>query len=203
MKLKPLERLIIWKLMLLGDGLKMKELPNSFTAAMRKRLVDAGLINVVQQGRAKVVYVNEEQAWHWAGENLAAELSRTAQFGGPILQEVLTRLNRYLVNTDSALAELLAPLPEKKEKPDDLESIKRAYLNITDGEWNARVRIAELKKQLPGVNQTDFTASLKQLQEAGEIDLYTHDDPLEANEEDKRHAVRLFGEAFTLIYMRG
>lgn len=203
MELKPIERLILWKLMVLGDGLMMKELPSSFTVKVRQRLDDAGLIFVEKRGRAKIVRLNEEKAWSWAIKNLDSEISKKAFFAGEVLQEILTRLKGFMERSDVPLAELLRP-GLRISRPEDLEQqVKQAYLDASGGSWNVRVRLAILTRFLPDMHREVFSALLKKMQLEGKILLYAFDDPLENTTEDEAAAVRFSGEAYTIIYITG
>lgn len=201
MELKPFERLIVWKLMLLGDGLMMKDLPGSFTVKMRQRLCDKGLISVEKKGRAKIIRLNEENAWSWAVQNLDSEISKRAFFAGEVLQKVFSRLQGFMKTKDIALAELLGSELEDSEPVDLEQQIKSAYLSTSGRKWNNRVRIAQLKKNLPEMNNHQIDSVLKKMQMEKKIHLYPFDDPLECTKDDESAAVKFSGEAFTLIYI--
>jgi len=202
MELKPFERLILWKLMLTGDGLMMRDLPGSFTAKMRQRLCDEGLIFVEKKGRAKIVKLHEENAWSWAVQNLDSEISKKAFFAGEVLQEVFTRLEKYISTHDIVLAKLLEPASDSSEPDDPERRIKDAYSFVSGGKWNVRVRIAQLKEYLSEMSNVQIDAVLKKMLLEKKIYLYPFDDPLECTQVDESAAVRFSGETFTIIYIK-
>lgn len=201
MDLKPIERLVLWRLMLLGDGLMTRKI-KSLSAPMRKRLCDAGLITVEKKGNAKIVWLNEENAWRWATEDLDADISQKA-FAGDVLQEVLTRVKRYLGINDVSLAELLEPESDEPEDDDAEEQIRLAYRKITGDRWNMRVRISALKAGLPEMAQEKLAETIQKMQLEGNAHLYPFDDPTENTKEDEAAAIRFSGETFTIIYING
>ena len=188
--------------MLLGDGKMMKDLPTSFTASMRKRLSDAGLITVQKRGNAKVIYLNEEKAWHWAIENLDGEISKKAQFAGDVLQEVFTRLKSYMKTNDVALSELLPGNTVRHDSTNIEQRIRDAYLKASQGSWNIRVRLKDLKKHLRDIDSLTIDRALEEFQILGKIILYPFDDPLENSPEDDNAAVRISGVNYTIIYIQ-
>ena len=203
MELKPFERLIIWKLIVLGDGLMMKDLPGSFTAKMRQRLCDAGLISVEKKGRSKIIWLNEEQAWSWAIKNLDCDISKKAFFAGEVLQEVLTRLKGFMARHDVVLAELLRPDIQADEADSLEQQVRQAYLFASGGGWNVRVRLTRLKQHLADLPGDEFESLLRKMQLEGKIALYPFDDPQENTPEDESAAIRFAGESYTIIYIKG
>jgi hypothetical protein len=203
MKLTPYEVIIIWKLMLLGDGLRLKEMPSGFTKRTRERLAAAGLIRVEKQGRSMMIYLNDEPAWDWAMKNLDADISVRAQFAGAVLQEMLVRLKAYMDRRDVLLSELLAPNSADVDVGVTEERVKVAYLAVSGGQWSIRVRLFQLKQQLTDTDPEDLNRLLVQMHLDEKAYLMRLDHATQMTEADRESAIVIAGEPHHLIYLKG
>lgn len=88
------------------------------SAAERKQLVAAGLVELETRGRAKHL-IAKDAAWEWAGAHLDSALSRTPH-AQVVLQGVLRQLGKFLAARDLALADvaMAAPAPRASEPAD-------------------------------------------------------------------------------------
>ena len=112
MALTKMQTLILWALIAKpGAGAFQKDIkPKITSAADRKALESAGLIEVSKRGASFWLEVND-RGWDWAAENLDAALPSRSTAGCDILQGWLARLKIFLQAKNLALAEVLAPPP--------------------------------------------------------------------------------------------
>lgn len=76
------------------------------TAEERAALVEAGLIELRERGRATHL-VATSAAWDWANTHLGVALSRSSS-AGPVLHDVLSRLGAFLSESGLALSDIVA-----------------------------------------------------------------------------------------------
>ena len=126
----------------------------------------------------------------------------------PALAALLPKLKTYLDRTGTPLAELLADAAEPAlEAPVETTSIddaiRVAYLKLSGGQWETRVRLAHLREQLSAFSRASQDEALVRMQYEGRLVLYTLDDSQDTYEEDRHAALLLGGEPRHLVYMKG
>ena len=189
------------------------------TTSKLKPLVEAGLVVLEQRGRPKHIVLTD-RAWQWAEENLTAEFSTRAN-NTPALQGLLFRLKNYLKQTGTPLAELLTaemPPPAAIDAPSIPEplvapappalppiegAIREAYLALSGGQWETRVRLAGLRQHLGAYPRPEQDRALLRLQSAGLLVLYRLDDPQDTFDVDREAALYLGNDPRHLVYMKG
>jgi hypothetical protein len=182
------EALLLWALLAQGGAayrsqlLEKKMLPNN-DAAPRERLARAGLITWQKRaGKGKGVWMEmTDKGWDAAGRSLDAPLPKT-QVASPVLQAWLTRLQSFMSHRGVALADIFASSAAPDRRPSEQgesftadireparyrdalrDQIRQAYLGLTDGRFNQRVLLAELREKLDHVERHSLDEALKQM----------------------------------------
>ena len=205
----PLQVLTLWNLLFTGDTPKLSDLKPRLSPAQRRPLVAGGLIELEKRGRAKHVVLTEK-AWAWAADNLDAEFSPSVN-AAIALKGLLPKLLGYIRATGTSLAEMLtAPAPEGPAEGHSAppaastgDRIRNAYRTVAHGQWNVRVRLADLRHELTDLTRGEVDEILLRLQRHGQIVLYPLDDPLEIRAEDRMAALEVGGRPAHVIYMEG
>jgi hypothetical protein len=83
------------------------------------------------------------------------------------------------------------------------DQVKRAYLGVTAGSWNKRVRLSELRMLLDDIQRAELDNVLIQMQQGGELVLYPLDNPQEITAADRDAAIAIGGTRLHIVYMRG
>jgi diguanylate cyclase (GGDEF)-like protein len=94
--------------------------------------------------------------------------------------------------------------PPSKAGPNP-DAIRQAYLALSDGKPNVRVRLADLHKQLPEFSPEEINRVLSELakdQAAGTV-LYSLDDPQGITAADEKASIDVGGEKRHVVYMEG
>jgi hypothetical protein len=87
--------------------------------------------------------------------------------------------------------------------PADLKArVREAYLRVTGGEVMRYVRLADLRRRLPGEPTEAVDAVLREMQMQGEAVLYPIDDPQRLRPEDNAAAIRVAGERRDLLLVK-
>ena len=206
MKFKPSPKqvLALWTLLFRRETPMQSKLKPELKPKERKQLVDAGLIELEERrkGRSKAKYVLlTDKAWAWAAENLDAKFSQRAN-AGPALEGLLASLKAYMKGNNVSLAQLLSPRPAPPTQ-DAEEQIRAAYLKLSKGQWNARVRLADLRRELPPLRRQEVDDALLRMQSEQKLVLYHLDDALDRTEADEAAALDIKGFKRHLVYMRG
>ena len=84
------------------------------------------------------------------------------------------------------------------------DSVARAYLSVSKGQMNVRVRIADLRHLLDSIPRLKLDQALLDMASSGKASLYRLDNPTEIHAED-RDAVLLTpsGEERHIVYLGG
>lgn len=216
--LSPKQNLVLWQLLITGAEPAISKVKPELTIQERKTLVDHGLIELVPRKRSKHIVLTDK-AWAWASEQKLAALSRSPD--PALLQMLIQKVQAYLQTNDISLAEFLAPpeavasdttTTEEAPKGNSAltaltttlnEQIQAAYYKITQGQWNVRVRLADLRKHLAHSSQEAIDAALRQMQLEGQSVLMPLDDPKGIEAEDEAAAVNIGGDRRHIVYLKG
>jgi hypothetical protein len=117
------------------------------------------------------------------------------------LMALIRRLRQFLA------AQNLDPLCFMDRGPEAVfvraeDEFTAAYLRLTGGRNNVRVRLARLRSELGNLDPNHFENRLIELQRQGIAALYALDDPLDIGPEDERAAVMVGGRPRHLVYMK-
>lgn len=204
--LDSLQTLLIFNLLFTGVEPKLSDAKPNLGVARRNYLRDLGLISYEKRGRAQHIVLTDA-AWAWVGENLDAPVSTKSVVSAVALNGLLPKLKAYLDRTGTPLAELLVEPPTEvavHAPTEDLPTaVRRAYLACSGGNWNQRVRIAELRRHLEAYGRVEQDACLLALQRDGHAVLYTNENPMEVGPDDIESAVNVLGEQRHIIYLQG
>ncbi|MBX3180359.1 MAG: hypothetical protein KF886_23670 [Candidatus Hydrogenedentes bacterium] len=208
---------LIWNLLFTGDEPMVSKAKPKMDKKKLIPLLDAGLVVLERRGRASHIVLTE-RAWQWAEDNLDAEFSPRAN-ATPALKGLLQRLKHYLKTTGTPLAEVLVAVePEAPASPADIpasapaepqprptidDAIREAYLALSGGRWDTRVRLADLRDRLAAYPRADLDNALLRMQTAGRLVLYRLDDPQDTFDADRAAALYLGSDPRHLVYMKG
>jgi hypothetical protein len=204
--LTPKQTLFLWNLLVLGDDRPVGQLrPTLVVKTERRPLEEAGFIQLEQHGRALHILLTD-QAWHWAAQESVPSMM-ISKFAAPVLEGLLCRLQPLLQQRQIALAELLAPSPPTTTPdiiPDDLPArIRDAYLQLSQGKFMKRVRIADVCQVLsvPATALADTLIMMNRDHTQYKLTCMSLDDPTQLGEQDHRHAIMIGGTPRHLIYL--
>lgn len=213
-KLTPKQTLALWHLLITGDEPAISKVKPDLTPQERKPLLDSGLIELVRRGRTNHMVLTDK-AWAWASTQPITALPTAKD--PTLLLSLITKVQHYIQTQDISLAEFLAPQPAATENPEPAEAqgllptltgtltdqIQAAYQSITQGKWNVRVRLADLRKSLPHSPKEAIDAALRQMQLNGQSVLIAMDNPKVIQAEDEQAAVNIGDELRHLVYLKG
>lgn len=210
-KMPPLLVALMWNLMFTGEEPSVSKAKPGVKKKTIAPLLDAGLIVLDKRGNGNHLVLTD-RAWKWAEENLDGEFSTRANTT-PALLGLLPKLKAYLQQTGTPLAELLnavepaAPQPPAEpdapaQAPID-EAIRKAYRTLSGGQWETRVRLAQLREHLDAYAREEQDRALLRMQSEGRLVLYRLDDPQDTFEADRAAALYLGSDPRHLIYMKG
>ena len=207
----PILVLLMWNLLFTGDEPMVSKAKPGVDKKKLAPLLDAGLVVLEKRGRASHIVLTD-RAWQWAEENLDAPFSTSTNVT-IALRGLLPRLKHYLKLSNTPLAEILSavepPIAAAAEEdappaPPAIEgAIREAYLALSGGQWETRVRLAHLRERLAAYARQDQDTALLQMQAAGRLVLYRLDDPQDTFDADRTAALYLGNDARHLIYMKG
>lgn len=82
--------------------------------------------------------------------------------------------------------------------------IENAYRRITHGHENTRVRLAELRREIPGIDRDELDRALIEMADQGAIALYPLENPLEVGDDDRTAALYVpSGHVRHILYLGG
>jgi len=217
-EITPLQTLILWALLARGGSGFQNELKPEPTKENREALVRAGFISAEKRNRALFLQA-EDKGWHWASENMDAEISTRSPAGAVILRDLLLRLGAFTKARNIALAEVLAPrpaaLPAAPDEPkgagaapsaaNDIasprEKIRAAFLDLTGGQFNTRVRLADLRAKLRDLDRTALDEALLSIQREEGTVLMQLDNRIEITDADRAAALEIGREPRHLLWI--
>ncbi len=185
------QTLILWAILAAPQGgMMQKDVRPAVTKPDRDALTKAGLVAAEKRGRGLWLEATEK-GWNWAGENLDAPLPERTTAGAVVLQAWLSRLKAFLAASNLALADVLAPRAAL--------DLRAAYLGLTDGRFNARVRLADLRARLANIDRAALDAALTAAHGRDGLQLSASDNPPELSAADHAAALDYKGERMTFV----
>jgi hypothetical protein len=191
------------------------------TAKERSALIAAGLLETERRGRA-LHLIATDAAWQWASAHLTTELM-ASKAAGPILQDLLTQLGKFLATRGLVLADLLTsactpelaapggvatllgsePHPKQQHAPlgPVRGRIRDTVLGLTGGRSRQRVRLAALRERLPELPRRELDSILLAMQSDEQLVLYRLDNPAELRPADEQAALLIGTSPRHLVYL--
>lgn len=202
-EITPRHMLLLLRLLFSGDEPKLSETKPTFTKKALEPLTRAGLITLERRGRSAHLVLTE-RAWHWSADHLDAPFTMSIN-AAHVLAALLPRLKTYLKQTGTPLACLLGGAGEGPEATVETidDAICDAYLSLSGGRWEYRVRLAHLREHLEGHPRAAQDEALLRMQREGRLVLYPLDDPQDTFDADRAAALHLGSESRHLVYMKG
>jgi hypothetical protein len=186
------QRLILLAVLAAPDGRALqKDVRPAVTKADREALVAAGVLAATKRGRALWLEITEK-GWAAAEAQLDGRLPEGAQ----ALQLWLGRLKAYLDASGLRLGDILAP-PPKRPAPD----LRTAYLALTGGELNQRVRLKDLRASVTGGDRAALDEALGAAHGRDGLYLSGSDNPPELTADDRAAAVVYKGEPMHFVWI--
>lgn len=207
--ISPLLVLLMWNLLFTGDEPMVSKAKPGVDKKKLAPLLDAGLVVLEKRGRASHIVLTD-RAWQWAEENLDAQFSASLNVT-IALRGLLPKLKHYLKQTGTPLAELIGAVEATEEArpespaPEPIsidDAIRDAYLALSGGQWETRVRLAPLRKKLTAFPKETQDQAFLSLQACGRLVLYRLDDPQDTFEEDRAAALYIGSDPRHLVYMK-
>ncbi len=210
-ELKPLEVLFLWRLAVAEGGDWLKDVKPDPAAPARKQLEADGVIEQEKRkpaagGRASLFVSLTDKGWAWLGNHLDADLHTKSPAGTEVLRRLLLKLKTFTDQKQISLGDVILPRDTRATGVrDDLEEcVTKAYLSISGGQSNVRVRIADLRHQLSFIPREKLDKTLLGMASSGEAALYRLDNPAEIHEVDRQAVLHtLSGEERHVLYLGG
>lgn len=186
----PMQVLILWKMIFLNEQPTFSKVKKTD----RQPLVNAGLVATDKKGRTSFMRL-EDSAWDWAVQNLDAKVSDRSPQSGPVLQQVLILLKKYMQHNNISLhefmkAETTAVETETPLDPVSIASqVRDAYFKFTNGKPRVSMRLATLRELLSEIPRSGLDETLKEMKRNNRILLFPFEDPQEKNESDDQAAL--------------
>ncbi len=234
--LKPVHRLVLWRLIGAGGGDWLKSISPEPKPAVRKLLEQKGLIEALtvrnpSSGRSCLRLEVTDQGWQWAAAHMDERVG-ASPCASEALHLVLSALNDFFQHEGLTPAEIFRQTARSNrasgfgsgkpknggrhpgirrlsDRPSNGEnfpgespfypsipvpiveaSIKRAYLELTAGIPEKKVRLAYLRQRVD-LPKDDFDAVLTQMVREDKVVLDAIPNLSEITEEDQRAAVRM------------
>lgn len=184
-------------------------LQSTYDAKLRAGLVKAGLITLEKRpkGRGKLMVLTD-RTWSGALDLMTAELEATERRDKGTKKDLAfhltARVHGFLKAREVAAVDFVRPQPAAAESSGDGgldRAVRDAYLGLTRGAFNRRVRLADLRAALPAVERGAVDDALVALMRAGVAHLMPLDDPRERGPDDDSHAVHVAGSARHIVYL--
>lgn len=209
-EIKPLEVLFLWRLAVAGGGDWLKDIKPSLESPARKRLQADGVIDQEKRkspsGRSTAFFISlTDRGWSWLGSHLDADLSTRTQAGTEVLHRLLLRLKTFVDQKQISLGDLIMPSGTMDDGVESVEDrVTRAYLVLSKGQTNVRVRIADLRPLLSSIPSRKLDQALLDMASDGKAFLYRLDNPTEIKAEDRDAVLRTpSGEERHVVYLGG
>lgn len=197
----------LWSLLASGGEGFVNQQPYKLKKASdRKALVNEGFISedkrkIPTSGRPNNYNTLCDAGWAWMGEHFAT----TTLPPRSALQPLIVRIAHFLATKDIPLAEFICPAEaQQTDQPDLVPRIRTACYQLGQGQWNTRVRLADLRQQLADVDRDTLDQTLLRLQKERQLLLYPQDDPQQITAADQAAAINIGGVGQRhLVYMQG
>jgi hypothetical protein len=199
----PKQALVIWSLLITKEEPAISKVKPELSPAERRHLEMSGIITLEKRGRSKHIVLTDK-AWDWASEHFDVELSKSAS-AVSALEKLLSVIGLYLRARKTTLAEFFSPqnLSESTSSTNDLElRVREAYLALSGGEFDRRVRLSQLRQTLNDIPRSEMDQILLRLGRNGKLVLMRFDDPQEIGSEDEQAALTSGGQKNHIIYMK-
>lgn len=227
-----LQRLLLWRLAVSEEGgefLKNIEV-SSLSPARRSPLVREGLIEeqrhkISETGRALSYLELTDKGWAWCQNHLAESFQirrQTPRLAAIVLERLLALMKDYF-DSESGVGSFgefvlqarsgrstvaptgSVPASSDAERNGDVaREIRHACLELGQGRTNTRVRLADLRRSLTSVSRKALDDALLTMERAGELSLYSLDDPREITATDRDAALRTAaGSERHIVYFGG
>ena len=147
-----------------------------------------------------------EKGWAWLAEHVNDDLPDPRTNMKEVLERVLTRLKNFLDAKQLSLAEFISPSRRRdSNEPEDIgRRIEEAYYQLSGGQLNVRVRLADLRSRLADIPRQHLDEALLALERKGRAALYRLDDPREIRPQDREGVlITPFGDERHIIYLGG
>lgn len=203
-ELSEMQRLFLWRIIAGGGEEWLKHVKPSLDTRKRNSLVQAGLVETERRRDPDTNGVGLhvrvlDAGWDWAARNMDATLPTRSTAGSLVLQLILARLRGFLAERNLDLATILGPSVRAADLSD---RIADACMKLGGGRANVRVRLADLRRQLPDVAREDLDTMLLQMSRDHTLTLYRLDNPAEVQAEDRAAAlVTASGEPRHIVYL--
>ena len=196
------QRRQLLKMMFSGEEPKQSTYDNRKNR--RTQLVKQGLITLEKRGRASHMVLTDK-AWSEAPNLMAAELSAPG-VKQDLAYHLMSCTHAYLAAEGLALADFVRPgmLQESAPGPsvaDAKKVVTTAYLKLTGGQFDERVRVADLRVEAQGLSPSELDRTLMQLLRQGVAHLMPLDDPHDRTSRDDAAAVNVAGRPRHLVYL--
>ena len=209
---KPTPSLILWDLLLTGEEPQMSKTNPELTPVNRKKLEEAGLIKLDKRGRATHIETTDAS---WDRDRAFAELKvagSRSPYASTVLQRVLDRVEHLLRSKDISLVEFIRGdeyvSTDSRERANVssgelADEIQEAYAKVSEGRYNVRVRLSELREHLDEFSRADIDRVLGEMELDESLVLMEIDDPQDIEDEDRKAAVDVGGQKRHIVYMKG
>ncbi len=216
-EITPFQALIVWALLARGGSSFQKDLMPEPKPKDRDPLVRARLISVEKRNRA--IFLNvEEEGWSWAADHMDAELSTRSTAGSFVLRDLLARLAVFAKLRNIPLAEILSaapppstagdvlhieppPVPPLPQPADLRERIRAAFLKLTGGALNTRVRLADLRVLLSDLDRATQDKAILAIAGETDADLLQLDNRIDITDADREAALYVGAEPRHLLWI--
>jgi len=187
----PMQVLILWKMVFMNEQPTFSKVKKSD----RQPLINAGLVSTYKKGRTSFMQL-EDSAWDWTVQNLDAKVSDRSPQSGPVLQQVLTLLKKYMQQNNISLHEFMKaeataePPAAPGETVVELDQasivlrVRETYFTFTNGKPHVSMRLATLREILSDIPRPNLDEALKEMKRNNQIHLFPFEDPQQKNETD-------------------
>src|SRR5262245_42502221 len=163
-----MQTLVLWALLAKkGGGGFQKDIRPVVKKRDREALVRAGLMMSEKRGRAGLWLEVTDKGWAWAADHLDADLPQRSTAGSAILQGWLTQIKTFMSVRGLALADILAPQTPPAPPRMDFDTVRvrvrKAYLDLTDGRFNRRALLRDLRDKLQDIERGTLDEALKRM----------------------------------------
>ncbi len=204
-----------------GQSFTKTDLGIKMSVAQIKRLNEkAKLLEEIPKGRSLHLKATPA-ARRWAGEHLRMDLGNKRNKTLKVLEITLNRLDAYLSTNHISIETFLnliaanakpdtvevTPGSSQESKPEKtashegaLEAVRKAYLAISNGTYDSRVLLKDLRRHL-ALPFDEQDAAFFEMIRSGEADFYPEDDPMSRDEDDDKSALLIADRRRHLLYL--
>lgn len=207
-------RLRLLRLALLHAGeVPLKDVTPKITRPVRESLEARGLIErecfvTPGDGRRVRCLKLTDRGWHWLCENFAGDVARSAQCGRE-LTAILQMVRGMLRDRGLTFSEFVAGHSPPASTPgligaaDAGRLITRACERLQSAAGSPRLRIADVRAELPLIPRAVFDEAIQALEAAGDVALYRIDNPMDLQPADREAELRTAtGQPRHLAYLK-